>query len=373
MARVVKINRGAKRKKPKKKKVRKVSLWGILHYVTVLVSALALLISYFSIFFDPTRFWPPMFFGLYFIPIFLLNLVLLVIGLARHSRATFVTFVILLPSLLVADKFVKIGSEDTALSGEKIKVLTYNVGRYHAGRGKMSYDEAADGIRRFIRSENADIVCLQEFMSADTADLFKLLPEYPYHADYYFKGSRYFGNVTLSRYPILDTEVIKFKNSTNLALFSDVKIGSRMVRIFNCHLESYSISFTSLIKRISKKGAFQEEFNSVHLKVKEANIRRAQQVREVLDKEASSNWPTIVCGDFNDTPISYAYHQLMSRKKDSFAEAGTGFSATYSTLWPLLRIDYILIPSEYSARKHTIYRIPFSDHYPVTTDILFEQ
>lgn len=373
MARVVKINRAAKRKKVKKKRFNKSSFRSFLSWTFVSLSAIALAISYVSVLFDPTKFWPPMFFGLYFVPLVILNVCLLVIGLLHRNRSSFITFLVLLPSLLIADKFVKIGSEQTARNGDSIKVITYNLGRYKAGRGKMTSEMAIDGVKRFLKNENADIVCLQEFMAEDTALIAKYLPDYKYSSKHFFKGTNYFGNITLSKYPVIGSDVIQFKNSTNLVVCSDIKIGSRMLRVFNCHLESYSISFTSLIKRISKKGAFPEEFASVHLKVKETNIRRAMQVKAVLDNEEASSLPTLVCGDFNDTPVSYAYNKLTKRKKDSFVEAGYGFSATYSTLWPLLRIDYILFPEEYSADKHRIDRIPFSDHYPVTTNIYFKQ
>ena len=41
--------------------------------------------------------------------------------------------------------------------------------------------------------------------------------------------------------------------------------------------------------------------------------------------------------------------------------------SSYSVLWPMLRIDYILLPKEFSARDHETLRVPWSDHYPVKT------
>ncbi len=81
---------------------------------------------------------------------------------------------------------------------------------------------------------------------------------------------------------------------------------------------------------------------------------------------------TIVCGDFNDTPMSYTYHQLQKKHKDCFVEAGNGFGATYSRLWPALRLDYILIPEEYRTIYHQIERVPYPDHYPVLTEIILD-
>ena len=67
--------------------------------------------------------------------------------------------------------------------------------------------------------------------------------------------------------------------------------------------------------------------------------------------------------------MSYTYQQLRKVSKDTFLEAGHGFSSTYSFLWPLLRIDYILVPSDYQVKSHTTPRIRYSDHYPVITEI----
>ena len=49
-------------------------------------------------------------------------------------------------------------------------------------------------------------------------------------------------------------------------------------------------------------------------------------------------------------------------------EVGKGFGATYSMLWPLIRIDYILIPEHYGAVSHSVPKSKCSDHYPVVAE-----
>ncbi|HON55375.1 MAG TPA: endonuclease/exonuclease/phosphatase family protein, partial [Bacteroidales bacterium] len=85
---------------------------------------------------------------------------------------------------------------------------------------------------------------------------------------------------------------------------------------------------------------------------------------------SKSEYPAIICGDFNDTPMSYTYHILMKGMKDSFRESGRGFSATYSYLWPMLRIDYILYPEKFWSMSHITQKVPYSDHYPVFSGII---
>ena len=58
-------------------------------------------------------------------------------------------------------------------------------------------------------------------------------------------------------------------------------------------------------------------------------------------------------------------------RKDAFVSAGSGFGSTYSHLWPLLRIDYVLVPDRFDARDCEVHRVRFSDHYPVVAEVMF--
>lgn len=351
---------------------KKRSFGAVLFTLLALVAAAALLISYLALFFNPTEYRIPMFFGLYYIPILLLNLLLLLIALIKHRQALLIPFVALIPTLFLADRFVKFGREETRFEVDAVKVLTYNVGRYSAGGRKVTHNESIQEIKKFLAEQDADIVCLQEFAVVNMDALSPYIPEYPYKAKHLFKGNRYFGNITLSKYPIRKSRALTFPESRNLSLVTDIEVKGRTIRVYNCHLESYALSFTALIKRLFRKSHFTEEMTQVHERMRDATARRSAQVDSLLNDEAQSSLPCMLCGDFNDTPISYTYHRLVKRKSDSFVEAGTGFSSTYSVMWPMLRVDYILFPQEYAAGEHTVYRVPWSDHYPVTTMIYLD-
>ena len=43
---------------------------------------------------------------------------------------------------------------------------------------------------------------------------------------------------------------------------------------------------------------------------------------------------------------------------------------TFIPVWPLLRIDYILVPGNVECVEHIIHKMPFSDHYPVTAEVV---
>ena len=55
--------------------------------------------------------------------------------------------------------------------------------------------------------------------------------------------------------------------------------------------------------------------------------------------------------------------------KDAFVKGGAGFGATYARLWPMLRIDYIMVPDRFDALDCEIPRIGYSDHYPVVSTV----
>ena len=343
----------------------------LLLRTVAIAAAVALLLSCASLFFSPARFPVLLYFGLYYIPLLLLNLLILLIALLRRKLTLFIPVVALIPSLFLADRYVKVGREESPFTGDGVSVLTYNVGRYGAGSRKVTPNESISGIRQFLAEEDAGIVCLQEFAVKDTNALSPYLPAYPYAAHHLFKGNRSFGNVTLSKYPIVRSEVLTFPGSRNLSLVTDIDVDGMTVRVYNCHLESCSISFTSLIKKIFHKDTFTDEVAQVHGRVRDATIRRAEQVESLLRSEAAADLPCIVCGDFNDTPVSYTYRKLCQTKTDSFVDSGTGFGSTYALFWPMIRIDYILLPPEFAAARHETPRIPWSDHYPVTTQVYF--
>ena len=356
----------------KKKSERGLSIWQILFRALVVVSAVALLISYLSIFIDPAFMSVPSFFGLYYIPIFILNVILLIIGLVRMKRYLVVSLVALLPTLFFADLFVKFGGEEKSVAGDEVKVMTYNVGRFGAAPKGMNTTQALNKVCEFVAREAPDVLCLQEFQTADTAAVGRILKYLPYRCHFFYGTSKNFsGNITFSRYPIVDKGAITFKDTHNLCVWSDLRINDVTVRVYNCHLQSNRLSFTNTIRRMGKRGQFTDEVKNVHERLADSNIKRSEQVGTIHDHIKACTIPSIVCGDFNDTPMSYTYHTLASGHKDSFADGGNGFGATYSVLWPLLRIDYILMPQNVSCDRTHITRVPYSDHYPVSTLIYF--
>mgnify|MGYP000783241517 FL=1 len=72
----------------------------------------------------------------------------------------------------------------------------------------------------------------------------------------------------------------------------------------------------------------------------------------------------IVCGDFNDTPMSYVYRTMARGLRDAFRECGSGYSHTFRGFYNTLRIDYVL-SGGFEPLSYEVLPVDYSDHHPV--------
>jgi len=79
--------------------------------------------------------------------------------------------------------------------------------------------------------------------------------------------------------------------------------------------------------------------------------------------------PVLLCGDFNDVPNSYTYFHIKGNLQDAFLQKGFGIGRTYTSLSPTLRIDYLLASDHFRVLQCKKVELPYSDHYPVITDV----
>ncbi len=353
-------------------------LLGTVGRIVLISAAVLLVLSYVSVTINPAKIWTISLFGIFFIPIALVNLVLLIAALILKSRAAFIPLVALLPSLIFLGTIVQLpfnndNSDKLEASTKTVKVISYNVGRfalYDKSSDISSQKECTDSLFKWLMKQEADIICLQEFYVTGEEDaktyLRKKLNGYNPELYIYYGGNGWSGNVTLSRVPATAKGKIEFDNSSNLALFSDYCIGGRNLRVFNCHFESYNISLSHLIRSFDQD---DEIIYKTGDKMKVSIARRPKQVGQVLKNIGNCPLEALVCGDFNDTPMSYTYYRMIKDRKDTFVHAGSGFGATYNTLWPLLRIDYIMAPEAFTILSHTTPKVKYSDHYPVIAEL----
>ncbi len=258
----------------------------------------------------------------------------------------------------------------------QLRLVSYNVRVFNTY--KWSGEEIGrDSILEFVNSKQPDIVCLQEYMihehidSASEAYTNELLSQTPNKHIRYTKlansNRRKFGIATFSKFPIVHRGRIQFENSYNSCIYTDILFKSDTVRIYNLHLQSVSLkkNYTVVDSLLFFNSKRLGEIKDISRRLKRAYIQRARQVDAIGQHAALSPHPVILCGDFNDTPVSYSYHKLLGDKKDAFREAGTGIGKTYRGKLPSFRIDYVFHDDAFQATNYSTPRVGLSDHYPV--------
>jgi endonuclease/exonuclease/phosphatase family metal-dependent hydrolase len=115
--------------------------------------------------------------------------------------------------------------------------------------------------------------------------------------------------------------------------------------------------------------ARNSKIRSITDRLVENSIYRGAQARKVKEFiERSQPMKIIVCGDFNDTPLSYTYKTIAQQLTDTFIAAGNGYRYTFNGFFKLLPIDYILASKHFNVLSYEAdYTMGFSDHYPVIT------
>ena len=325
-------------------------------------------LSYLSMLVNPAKAWFFTIFGLLFVPVLLLTVLFFFWAVFRRSRMAGFLAVLLLPAVILIGKYYQFRSPEPERE-PTLKVISYNVGLFAHGNMGDRRLVLADSVAAYLRRQDADVICLQEFHLPNTLNMDAWLRDrFPgYTADYYVLTgeSGHAGNVTLSRRPVLHRGKLDFEKSTNLALHTDIRLDSTVLRFYNCHFESYNISLSALVKSLGRHTDGMVE--DTGRKMRRSITQRPRQVEEVMKDVDNCPVRSVVLGDFNDNPLSYTVFRLSRGRRDSFVEAGKGFGATFRLLWPLLRIDYILYPRDLQAVRYEVPKIKYSDHYPVIT------
>jgi endonuclease/exonuclease/phosphatase family metal-dependent hydrolase len=263
---------------------------------------------------------------------------------------------------------------------KSIQILTYNVQGFPKERDKNSKERP---ILDYISETDADIVCLQEYLVSKTGqsifsqqDVNRKLSMYPYRSVTGLESSGKYhilGLACFSKYPIEDTHEVVFESSYNGAAVYTINIEGKRYTVANVHLESNSIMAED--KKLYSD--FLQNTDSVKLETVTTNIRnrlgsayrmRAKQVNQVKDYiKTQGTQGTIICGDFNDTPISYAYNQMKKGLQDAYVSTSFGPGITYNEYLFLFRIDYIMHSENFKAYQTKVDKIDHSDHYPLRT------
>lgn len=256
---------------------------------------------------------------------------------------------------------------------DPVTILSYNV---HGFRSNSTTYEL-DDIIRLIDSKKTDIVCFQEFAENEYCkknEITKKMKNFPYFA-INENSQKGFGLAVFSKYPIKKATNIAFFNSKNGAIWTDIMINCKNIRVFNCHLQTTNINQTKHLLYKTHPDGFlagkKYAIKKIMSTMIENSKKRANQVDQLKQIMDTTRCPIIFCGDFNGTPTSYAYHEISKNLNDGFISAGSGFGNTFRYFHQLLRIDYIFHSKEFKAISYKSPSIDFSDHNPVIMELAF--
>jgi endonuclease/exonuclease/phosphatase family metal-dependent hydrolase len=263
-------------------------------------------------------------------------------------------------------------SEDMPANGE-LTVLSYNVRLFDLYNWTAG-SSTRDSIFEFLDKTPVDVLCFQEFYHTDRKGVFDtrdtlitFLQNTYYHEKYTHEmnGKQYFGVATFSRYPIIKKGEIAFASDVNnYCIYSDLKVGEDTIRVYNAHLAS--IRFQKEDYSAIDKGPDSDEAKRLATRIGRAFVQRASQVDEIANNIAECPYPVVVCGDFNDTPISYAYRRMSEQVHDAFVGNYFGFGGTHIGLLPFLRIDYVMRSEGLQVKKFELHsEVELSDHHPI--------
>lgn len=265
-----------------------------------------------------------------------------------------------------------------------VVISTLNIGGYY----RMSFKQKAEGkyssrntikvISYNIANSNTQslidtlalhtptILCLQEYNPGEEELWTRLGSKYTTTAN----GKGDFSCEIFTNRRILKQGLIDSLPRHN-AIWADILVDKDTIRVVNIHLQSTSITAQD-IKFVEAHQYMTDSARSSKIKVIsdkliENNIYRSNQARKVREFIYRSAQPKIiVCGDFNDVPLSFSYNAIAEPLNSAFVAAGSGYSHTFNGFFKLLQIDHLLASDHFDILTYEVdYTMGESDHYPV--------
>ena len=199
---------------------------------------------------------------------------------------------------------------------------------------------------------------------------------YPYY-DYMPNDQRKaLGIAIFSKYPIRKAiRIDKRKTGYFSAMYYQLDVRGRTMGLVNMHLRSNMIDpkdrilYDEMIERFEPDSLDRIRTGMMKALAEAYRLRSAESgmLRQVLLDQHPADMPLLVCGDMNDTPISYCYESLRQIGLfDTWQETGIGPGITYRANHFWFRIDHIFHSRHFRALDMKVRKdVKLSDHYPI--------
>ena len=232
-----------------------------------------------------------------------------------------------------------------------LKLLSYNVCTYG---GNYKYEQGFETVLKYLVGQEPDIIYNDTMVIANNPQSLNALGIH-------------------TRFPIIKRERIKYTSMANGSVAWWLKVDDDTLVVVNNHFESCHLNsddraqYRQIIKGEMPRDSARTESKLLLIKLAEANAARSNQIRAVLQYvEEHSQYPVIVCGDFNDNPLSYSRHAMAQRLTDCFRETGRGIGLSYNQKAFSFRIDHICCSQQLQPYNCKIDdEMDASDHYPI--------
>lgn len=335
-----------------------ISAFGIVALIASIICAL-------SPYINPSKFVWAAFFGLAFWFIFFANILVLIVLLFLKARRNllipFIGIIFLIPGLVKSFAFEK--SEE---GYAEVKIMTFNACNFSDVRDvQRERQEVMDSFYTFLKEHDPDVLCLQEGGGWHKSRVEQFLNKTSFKHYSTNRGTAYF-----SKYPMEDVTSYTHDSFEGFADLQKVKIDDdKYFYLVNCHFNSFGISKEEISYINDARNIIKESEThgkSVIVKLFKGFKERSESTKLMLEKLPTGDYPLIICGDFNDTPLSYTYNQLAKYGlHDAFLTNSFGIGKTYSGSLPLLRIDYFWYNDMIQAVEYKRLSRISSDHYPL--------
>lgn len=314
--------------------------------------------------------------GLFFPVCLILNFSFGVFWLIVYRKYVFFPILVLAVCWGSIRTYCPINWFKTDAPGGSLKILSYNTRAF--GLKASHTKEKSNQVLTYLQECDADVICLQEYIwggKLKKKDIDYALRKYRYK-HYQSLGKGLNGLGVYSRYPILSAVSIPYKSNRNGSVAYRIKIGQDTLLVVNNHLESTKIlesdvaTYQDMVDAPDSQKLFAGTRKLLR-KLADATVIRSKQTDVLADYIKNAKEENIVvCGDFNDTPISYTHHVLQKGLKDAFVESGNGLGISYNQNRLYFRIDHILVSQSMNVYNCTVDKtINASDHYPIWCNV----
>jgi endonuclease/exonuclease/phosphatase (EEP) superfamily protein YafD len=222
-----------------------------------------------------------------------------------------------------------------ALNARAVRVVAFNV---NIANSKLP------AIATYLESQAVDVAVLEELSPANAEQLAVLLPRMPHRYLAESEGVR--GVVILSRWPLIAPQPAR-QDGVLFAARVDVDLGDRQFRLYGAHL-NWPVIW------------------------KAARGRNAQ-LRALGRELAECPHACVVVGDFNVTPWSSHFRDVLKTPGVYDCAAGRGLLGTWPSVLPAvlrIRIDQCVVAGAMSVADVRVGESVRSDHFATINDLL---